>query len=273
MPGRGLDLEGMTAIVTGGGTGLGRAMALALAEAGASIVLAARRRQPLEETAAEIEKLGAKTLVVPTDVTRSEQVNAMVSLAIQEMGKVDILVNNAGVVREEVRKPLWEITDEEWRRGIDTNLTGTFYCCRAVGRHMVDRNYGRIVNISSGFGIRGLRDNFMYCAAKAGVILLTKSLALTWGGYNIRVNCVAPGLFRTFRPREFYDARAPLIPMGRVGLPEEIGPLVVFLSSPACDYINGEVFCADGGALAGGYAPVSYAPAVPLEEAEDAGEV
>lgn len=263
---QGLNLEGMTAIVTGGGTGLGRAMAMALAEAGASVVLAARRRQPLEETAAEIEKAGSKALVIPTDITQADQVNELVATTIRELGKVDILINNAGVVREEVRKPIWEITDEEWRRGIDTNLSGTFYCCRAVSKHMVDRNYGRIVNISSGLGLRGSRDNFMYCAAKAGVILLTKSLALTWARYNIRVNCIVPGFFQTFRPKEFYEARAPFIPMGRVGQPKEIAPLAVFLSSPACEYINGEVFCIDGGALVGGYAPVDYAPEVPLEE-------
>jgi 3-oxoacyl-[acyl-carrier protein] reductase len=135
-----------------------------------------------------------------------------------------------------------------------------------VAKHMVDRKYGRIINIASGFGMRGRRNSFMYNTAKAGVILLTMSLALTLSRDGIRVNAVAPGLFQTWGGKERYDAAAPFIPMGRVGQPSEIGPLAVYLASDASDYSTGEVFSVDGGALFSGYAPVNYTPVTSIEK-------
>ena len=268
---RSLSLEGKVAIVTGGGTGLGKAMSHAMARAGADIVVVARRIELIEETASEVREIGRRAMAIPTDVTNSQQVESMVERTISEFGKVDILINNAGIVRGEQRKPIWEITDDEWHLGIDTNLTGAFYCSRAVSRHLVERKSGRVINTSSGYGLRGDRDNFMYCCAKAGVIMLTKSLALTWARDGIRVNCIVPGFFASLPPdsppefRQFFESRGRFIPVGRVGEPREIGPLAVFLASDAADYITGEIFIADGGGLAGGYAPTGYAPTISME--------
>jgi len=261
-----LSLDGKVAVVTGGGGGLGTAISLAMAEAGADIVVTDFRPEDGERTAAKVISVGRKSVFFPADVTKSDQVNSMMAKAIAQWGKVDILVNCAGIVREEQVKPFWEISDFEWHRGIDTNLTGAFHCSRAVAKHMVDRKYGRIINIASGFGMRGRRNSFMYNTAKAGVILLTMSLALTLSRDGIRVNAVAPGLFQTWGPRERYDAAAPFIPMGRVGQPSEIGPLAVYLASDASAYVTGEVFSIDGGALFSGYAPVNYVPAIPIEK-------
>ena len=265
-----LNLEGKVAVITGGGTGLGKAMSHALAGAGADVVVAARRVGPIEETASEVRGMGRRALAISTDVADSQQVERMVERAISELGKVDILINNAGIGGEQVTKPIWEITDEEWRIGIDTNLTGAFYCSRAVGRHMVERGSGRVINISSGYGLRGGRDNFMYCCAKAGVVLLTRSLALTWARDGVRVNCIVPGFFATVpldRPeiRQYIESTARFNPMGRVGEPGDVGPLAVFLASEASDYVTGEIFCIDGGGLAGGYTPTGYAPVIPLK--------
>lgn len=259
-------LDGKVAIVTGGGTGVGRAISLSLAKAGADVVVTARRLEPLEDVAGEIAGLGRKALAVSCDVTESEKVNRMVSQAISEFGHVDILVNNAGVVKEHEPKPLWEITDDEWRLGIDTNLTGAFYCCRALAKHMVERRSGTIINISSCSGIRSMPGRFAYTAAKAGIINFTQSLAVTWADYNIRANCIAAGMLRTWRTAEDYDKSARVIPLGRVGEPEDIGSLAVYLASDASSYVTGQVFVVDGGTLAAGYAPVNYQPIIPLEE-------
>ncbi len=259
-----LALDGKVAVVTGGGGGLGTAISLALAQAGADIVVTDFRPEDGESTAAEVATLGRKAVFIAADVTQSQEVNSMMARAISQWGTVDILVNCAGVIRWGTRKPIWEITDQEWHRGIDTNVTGAFFCSRAVAKHMVGRKRGRIINIASGWGMRGMRDSFMYCTAKAGVITLTMSLALTLVRDGIRVNAIAPGLFRTWEPKERYDARAAFIPTGRVGDPREIGALVVYLASDASDYVTGEVFPIDGGTLASGSAPIGYAPLIPI---------
>lgn len=265
-----LSLEGKVAIVTGGGTGLGRAMSHALARAGADIVLAARRPYYLERTAREIQGLGRCALAVPTDVTSSRQVNAMVAKALDAFGHLDILVNNAGIVRDQHPKPIWEIADWEWHLGLNTNLTGAFFCARAVVKHLIERKKGKIINLASGLGMRGVRDNYMYCIAKGGVIQLTKAMALTWAQHGIQVNGIAPGRFAHDPPRgptpdpERMSRRADFLPTGRFGLPQEIGPLAVFLASDASDYMTGETIIIDGAALAAGYAPTGYTPGLPL---------
>ncbi len=262
-------LEGKVAIITGGGTGLGKAMALALAREGASIVVAARRLELIEKTAQEVRALGSKATAIPTDVTDSQQVNRLVEQTLSQMGRLDILINNAGIVRGQERKPLWEISDAEWRLGIDTNLTGAFYCCRAVSKHMLTQKSGKIISVASGNGLRGMRDDFMYGCAKGGVVQLTRVLAMTWARDNIQVNCIVPGFIDTDAIRvegAGLKIQGNFIPVGRVGIPSDIGSLGLFLASDASDYITGAVFAADGGGLAGGLAPTGYAPITRVEE-------
>ncbi|MBI2872258.1 MAG: SDR family oxidoreductase [Chloroflexi bacterium] len=259
-----LSLDGKTIVVTGGGTGLGREMVRHLARAGADLVIAARRPGPIEEAAAEVRQMGRRALAITTDATASSQVNQMVQRILAEFGKIDVLVNNAG--GGDVATPIWDITDEQWHKFLDINLTSAFYCSRAVAKHMADRGKGRIINIASGYGLRGGRDNFMYTAGKGGTVNLTRCMAISLSRYGITTVAIAPGFFPTIatRGRSDVPARGDYIPMGRVGLPEELGPVVVMLASDATSYFNGEVFYADGGGLAGGAAPTGYAPEIPL---------
>ena len=264
-------LDGKLAIVTGGGTGLGKITSLIMAKEGCDIVVAARRVGAIEQTAKEVRDLGRRALAIPTDVTDSGQVANMVERTIAEMGRIDILVNNAGIVRGQMPKPIWELSDEEWHRGIDNNLTGTFYCTRAVMERMVDQGHGKIINIASGNGMRGQRLDFMYGSAKAGVINLTRVLAMTYSQANVQVNCIAPGFIDVRHlqpepPKGEPTRNARFIPVGRFGVPEDIGHLALFLASDASDYITGGIFTSDGGGLASGVAPTGYAPVIEMEE-------
>lgn len=255
------DLTGRTAIVTGAGSNLGREMSLALAEAGADIVGVGRRPEPLEETGAMVREHGRRFLGRPTDVTDSSEVNAMVAEAIAEFGTVEILVNNAGGGSAGRGKTLPELTDEDWHEGIDTNLTSAFFCSRAVVEHFVEHGFGRIINVTSGWGYRGARHRFMYPISKAGVISLTKALAMSYARENVRASCIAPGAF----PHELtpeVENRSGLQPAGRFGRLEEIGPLAVFLASDAADYLSGETVLIDGGAIAAGLTPAGMVPTI-----------
>lgn len=256
------DLSGKTAIITGAGTGLGRAMALAMADAGADIYGASRRVEPLEETKALVEQRGRRMELRSTDVTDSSEVNAMTEDAIAKFGRVDILVNNAGITTRGHGKKLSELDDDDWRIGIDVNLSSAFYCSRAVISHFLEHGGGRIINITSGWGMRGGRDNYMYSVAKGGVIQLTKALAMSYARDNIRCTCIGPGLIPKEIPTERREQLDPSQPIGRVGWPREMGPLAVFLSSEASDYLSGETILLDGGALAAGLLPAGYAPEV-----------
>jgi NAD(P)-dependent dehydrogenase (short-subunit alcohol dehydrogenase family) len=264
-------LQGKVAIITGGGTGLGKMTALLMAKEGADIVVAARRVGAIEQTAEEVREIGPRALAIPTDVTDPAQVNNLVERTLAEMGGLDILVNNAGIVRGQGRRPLWEVTDEDWRIGIDTNLSGAFYCCRAAMKHFIDQGHGKIINIASGNGMRGARGDFMYGTAKAGVINLTRVLATTFAQENIQINCIAPGFInvRQLQPEPSTGEMAiasQFIPVGRLGVPEDIGHLALFLASDASNYITGGLFANDGGGLAGGIAPTGYAPVIAMEE-------
>lgn len=245
-----LALDGRTAIVTGSGRGLGRAMALALAEAGADLVITARTLREIEATGKEVEERGRRALVMPCDVTKTDDVEAMVAKAIETFGKIDILVNNAGGGRQ---KPVLAMTDDDWRWGIDLNLTSIFICSRAVGRHMVTRKQGAVINIASGWGYRGRRESAAYCASKAAVINFTRVLAVEWGRYRIRVNCIAPGYFPLTPPKDEQDAQLRAVRISRIplggGTPEDIGPLAVLLASEGASYITGQTILIDGGAL------------------------
>jgi NAD(P)-dependent dehydrogenase (short-subunit alcohol dehydrogenase family) len=261
-----LRLDGKAAIVTGAGRGLGRAMALALAEAGADLVAAARTQSQIEETAEMVRIVGRRCLSVTVDVTDAESVRRMVGAVMDEYGRIDVLVNNAGGATAGMGKPLEEVTDEEWRVGIDTNLSGAVYCCRAVIPHMLEQGGGKIINVTSGFGLRGGRDNFMYTSAKAGLINFTRSLAMTYGGRNIQANLIAPGLFpHGNSAMEEWWKGGKFVPMGRLGRDEELGPLCVFLASDLSGHMNAGVMGLEGGGLAGGHAPTGLAPVIPLE--------
>jgi NAD(P)-dependent dehydrogenase (short-subunit alcohol dehydrogenase family) len=266
------SLEGKSAVVTGGGSGLGKAMCLALARAGADVAIAARRPGPINEVAAEIRDYGRKALAVPTDVIDSKQVNSLIETAITEFGKVDILVNNAGIAKgvdpsgHDVLGPpakaIWELTDEDWAYSINTNLTGAFYCCRAVAKHMLERKSGKVINVSSMGAIRAVKGNFGYNTAKGGVISFTRTLAITWAVDNIQVNCITPGYLPVIDTEpEVRERIERFFPMGRYGDPREIGPLAVYLASSASDYVTGQCFNIDG--VAGvSYAPTGYIPAI-----------
>jgi NAD(P)-dependent dehydrogenase (short-subunit alcohol dehydrogenase family) len=264
------SLEGKNAIVTGGGSGLGRVMCLALAEAGANVVIAGRRPGPIHETAEMIRKIGPEATAIPSDVIDSKQVNNLVEKAIAKFGQIDILINNAGIAKgvdpsgndplTTKMKPIWELTDEEWIYSINTNLTGTFYCCRAIARHMVEHKNGKIINLSSAGALRAGKGNFGYGSAKGAIISFTKALAITFAGDNIQANCIIPGFIpiEEMAP-EIRERSSRFFPMQRFADPSEIGPLAVFLASSASDYITGQCFPVDG-ATSVNYAPAGFIP-------------
>jgi NAD(P)-dependent dehydrogenase (short-subunit alcohol dehydrogenase family) len=270
-----LRLDGKVAVITGGGTGLGRAMAFALANAGADVVVGARRLGPIEETAEMVRAVGKRSLAVSTDVTDSAQANRLIDTTVEQMGKIDILVNNAGIDRATPRgKSLVDITDEEWHRGMNINLTGAFFCARAAARPMIEQKRGVILSIASGWAYRGGRDYFMYACAKGGVVQLTRSLAMTLLPHNVRAIGLAPGFFaqtppKTDEERAVQLERGKFIPVGRIGQAVEIGPLAVLLVSDASSYMSGETVNIDGGALAGGAAPWGFEPIAGLEDDDD----
>ena len=257
------SLDGKVAIVTGGGTGIGHAISLALAGAGADVAIAGLSvtQEEMSRTSAEIAELGRHPLVIPADIADSAQAEAMVARCVEEMGKADILINNAGIMEREPR-PIWEMSDDDWQKIVNVNLTGTFFCCRAAAKHMREQGGGNIVNIASVAGMRGLKNMYGYCASKAGVIGLTQSLAVSLAESKIRVNAIAPAFIATWRDREAYDAVARFVPVGHVGTPEDIAPLAVYLCSDASSYVHGQLFCIDGGSSAGGYAPTGYVPTI-----------
>ena len=263
-----LSLEGRVVVITGGGTGLGLAMVRALARAGAVLAVAGRRPGPIEAAAAEVESLGREAIAVVTDVTDSGQVQALMDAAVARFGQIDVLINNAGAVQDNVRKPIWDITDDDWRRIMDVNLSGAFYCSRAVSKPMVEQGHGKIINVASGFGMRAGRDIYMYCCSKGGMIQLTRVLSFNLARYGVTANSIVPGFVPTGdmgATTSSLPRSGDFLPIGKLGKPEDFGPLAVFLSSSASDYMTGEMIIADGGGLAGGVTPTGHAPVIPLE--------
>ncbi len=246
------SLAGQVGIVTGGGQGLGRTFCRAFAEAGADIVVAEINPETGPETAAEIAELGRQSLFVPTDVSDRSSVQAMVDTALSTFGKIDFLMNNAGIVQHLEAE---NVEPEDWRRVLDVNVTGVFFCCQAVGRHMIERRQGSIINIASmsGLIVNVPQAQASYNASKAAVIHLTKSLASEWAPYHIRVNAIAPGYMNTAMARPFFEDPAVgevwinAIPMKRPGEPEELAPAAIFLASPASSYMTGSTLVVDGG--------------------------
>lgn len=264
---RGLfDLTGRTAIVTGGGGGIGGQIALGLAGFGAHVVLAGRRLEPLEEVRRMIERDGGRALPVQADVTSPTQVEGLVREALSISGRIDILVNSHGI---NIRKPLLEMTLEEWESVVDINLRGTVICCREVGKVMMRQNYGKIVNISSISGeYSNPRGYAAYSPSKAGVNGLTKALACEWARYNITVNAIAPTFILTPLTEkvlrgEFYREVVSRIPLGRPGRPSDIVGLAVLLSSSASDFITGQVIYIDGGVTAAAFGSWPFREEVP----------
>ncbi len=251
-------LDGKTALVTGASRGLGKAMALALAGAGAEVALAGRKLESLEPVAEEIEAaLGRRALCVPLDVADLEGHAPAVERIVAELGHLDILVNNAGV---NVRNESLEYTPADWDFVTDANLKGTFFLTQAVGKHMVERRQGKILNISSMTAFMGVATVPAYTASKAALQQLTRLLAVEWADYNVQVNAIAPGWIHTemtaplkdnpdFQPR--YQWVLNRTPAGRFGEPHELAGAAVFLCSPAADFITGQVIAVDGGILAG----------------------
>jgi len=244
------DLTGKVAIVTGGNGGLGLGMALGLAGAGANIVVAARNQEKTQQAMQAIEALGVKALGVYLDVLKPELIEACMQQTVEAFGGLDILVANSGTV---VRKPPEELSEEEWDLVVDTNLKGTFLCCKAVLPHLIQRGGGKIITNGSMFSIFGSTVRSAYPASKGGIVQLTKSLAVAWARYNIQVNCILPGWLTTeltapvYEHPEFGPAIVKRTPAGRWGNPDDMRGAAVFLASRASDFVTGTAIPVDGG--------------------------
>jgi len=249
------SLNGRVALVTGGSRGLGREIAEGLGEAGAAVALTARREEWLREAEGALRAAGIACMTVSCDISRPDPVRAMVDAITAKLGPIDILVNNAGATWG---APALDMPLDKWQRVLDTNLTGTFLVTRAVGRTMIDRRRGKIINVASIAGLIGnpseVLDTIAYSAAKGGVVAFTRDLAVKWAPHGVHVNGIAPGFFRTRMTESLLERNQPRveaqIPWGRIGRPGELKGVAVFLASAASDYITGQIIPVDGGRTA-----------------------
>ena len=248
------DLSGTVAVVTGASRGLGQYFGRALAKAGADLVITSRTLSSLDEFKQEIESLGRKVLPVQMDVTSQSDIENMVKAAMKEYKKVDILVNNAGL---NIRSPSADFAWDDWDTVIDTNLKGNFFCAQAVGKEMIKRKYGRIINMGSCTCVFGMEGIAPYTASRGGVLLMTRSLAAEWGKYGITVNVLAPGWFKTAQNPALYENKQWLanvksrIPLDRPGQPHDLDGTVIYLASDASAYVTGQIILVDGGFTTG----------------------
>jgi len=247
-----MRVDGQVAVVTGAGGGLGKSIALALAEAGADLVVTEipARMKDAKTTADLAEEAGRQALAVPLDVTSLHSINRMVAKTLARFGAIDILVNNAGI---NIAKKALDVTEEDWDRILDVNLKGVFFCSQAVGREMIKRRSGKIINMASQNGVIGYYDRAAYCSSKAGVVNMTRVLAIEWAPYHINVNAIGPTFIltpltqRLFEDKKFSREVLRRIPLGRLGKPEDVVGAAVFLASPAADMITGHTLLVDGG--------------------------
>jgi len=250
-----LELNGKVAVVVGGTSGIGRAIAHGLADAGADVVPTSRRAEQVEVAATEIEERGRRSLRLPSDVSDRESLQRVLDETVKAFGKVDILVNSAGRTK---RAPTLDFSEDDWNDIMETNLTGTLRACQVFGRHMLERKYGRIINIASLSTFVALHEVTAYCASKAAVASLTKSLAVEWSPRGVCVNAIAPGVFRTALNTKLLDESERghefllRTPMKRFGNVEELAGAAIFLASDAASFVNGEILTVDGGLLASG---------------------
>src|SRR5207248_4626371 len=250
-----LELCGKVAVVVGGTSGIGRAIAHGLAEAGADVVPTSRRAEQVEAAAADIEERGRRSLRITSDVSDRASLERVLEGAVKAFGKVDILVNSAGRTK---RAPTLDFSEDDWNEIIETNLTGTLRACQVFGRHMLEREYGRIINVASLSTFVALCEVAAYSASKAAVGALTKSLAVEWAARGVCVNAIAPGVVRTELNEGLLDDTERghefllRTPMKRFGKVEELAGAAVFLASEAASFVTGEVLVVDGGFLASG---------------------
>lgn len=248
------DLSGKVAIVTGASRGLGQYLSRALAQAGADLVVTARKASSCDQFKKELEGMGTKVLALSLDVTREDSIIKMVDAVMAHYRRIDILVNNAGC---NIRKPAVEMSWDDWNTVLDTNLRGTFFVSKYVAKHMIAQKSGRIINIGSVTCVFGYAGLAPYCASRGGIAQLTKSLADDWGKYGININCLAPGWFKTKQTAVLYENKEWVkyiidrIPLKRVGKPNDLDGAVVFLAAEASKYITGQVLLVDGGISTG----------------------